>query len=201
MSEAARFNVCAGWLGGDPIIGTVFAEHARGSEVISFAYNPQWLELHPGLVLDPSLGLHTGRQYPPNGAATFGFLADIAPDRWGRKLMERRERLDAEAENRHPKKLQESDYMLGVHDGGRAGGLRLQEPISGNFLSDREDMAAPPIAHLRALQQASLALEKNARDENTWLRIVLAPGSSLGGARPKANVLNTDGKCAMQAIL
>ena len=77
--------------------------------------------------------------------------------------------------------------------GGRAGGLRLQEPISGNFLSDREDMAAPPIAHLRSLQQASLALEQNAHNENTWLQIVLAPGSSLGGARPKANVLNTDG--------
>ncbi len=196
MGGISRFLVCAGWLQDTPVIGNCFVNRIRGSENISFEYDRTWLAKHSGFVLDPELSSDTGRQYPSAGRQTFGFLSDTAPDRWGRKLMDRWERLDAAAENRPVRKLLESDYMLGVHDGGRTGGLRFCEGDERDrtiFLSDREALAAPPVAQLRLLQDAAWNLEQDNTDERKWLQTLVEPGSSLGGARPKANVIDADG--------
>ena len=187
-----RIEVCAGWLENNPVIGICYIDRARGSEVLSFEYQKEWLSFHPGLSLDPGLLQMTGRQYASGHPSCFGFLADSAPDRWGRKLMDRREALDAEKESRSKRKLLESDYILGVHDEGRTGALRFRSE-DGSFLSSREELAAPPMTELRKLENASLELEKHQKTSERWLRTLLAPGSSLGGARPKANVVDADG--------
>ena len=192
MTNKDTFDVCAGWTAGDQVIGTCYIEKARGSEVIAFSYSNTWIEKHPGFFLDPDISPVSGRQYPPQDKLCFGFLSDTAPDRWGRKLMERREALDARNENRKARQLMESDYILGVHDGGRQGGLRFRD-AEGRYLADRKELAAPPITELRKLQQAVSQYETIGRSASDGLRILLAPGSSLGGARPKANVVHSDG--------
>ena len=192
MNSVNRIEVCAGWLENDPVIGCCYIDRARGSEVISFEFQKQWLVQHPGLLLDPELLNMTGRQYPVKGKYCFGFLSDSAPDRWGRKLMERREMIDAVHEKRTKRKLLESDYILGVHDRGRIGGLRFRN-CAGAFLSDRAELEAPPMTELRKLEHASLELEEKRGNEEEWIRTLIAPGSSLGGARPKANVVDADG--------
>lgn len=193
MGRTDHFTVTAGWLHGEPVIGECFVDEARGTEVISFEYDRNWVSVHPNLLLDPDLLPMPGRQYVPRGKPSFGFLSDAAPDRWGRKLQDRRELLDARAEHRTARKLMESDYLLGVHDGGRMGGLRFLDE-AGKYLSDREKLAAPPITELRKLQDAVYSYENNSeKDEEKWFRSLLEPGSSLGGARPKANVLEPEG--------
>lgn len=193
LGRTDYFTVIAGWLQGEPVIGECFIDEARGTEVISFEYDRNWVASHPNLLLDPDLLPMPGRQYVPRGKFSFGFLSDAAPDRWGRKLQDRRELLDARAEHRTARKLMESDYLLGVHDGGRMGGLRFRDK-AGNYLSDRENLAAPPITELRKLQDAVYFYENNTeKDEEKWFRSLLEPGSSLGGARPKANVLEPGG--------
>lgn len=108
--------------------------------------------------------------------------------------MDRREIADAADEDRNIRRLLESDYILGVHDGGRTGGIRLRDPNSGVYLSNRQELAAPPITALRELQNASLQLEQTDDPAGAgWLKEIFSPGSSLGGARPKANVIHTDG--------
>ena len=192
MEHNDRIEVCAGWLEDIPVIGVCHIDHARGAEVFSFEYQKSWLAAHPGLMLDPELVQMTGRQYPAKNRPCFGFLSDSAPDRWGRKLMERREAFDAEKEKRARRKLLESDFILGVHDEGRTGALQFRTD-DGVFLSSREEMAAPPMTELRKLENASLEMEKNQNNAEKWIRTLLAPGSSLGGARPKANVVDADG--------
>ena len=192
VGQIDHFVVTAGWLCKNPKIGTCYIDRARGSETISFEFERSWLSEHPNLLLDPDLQPMPGRQYVPKGKASFGFLSDAAPDRWGRKLMDRREVIDARTQKRAVRRLMESDYLLGVHDGGRMGGIRFQDD-NGAFLSDREALAAPPITELRKLQDASFLLEENSGEEERWIRTLIEPGSSLGGARPKANVVSYDG--------
>ncbi|MDO5132122.1 MAG: HipA domain-containing protein [Eubacteriales bacterium] len=192
MGQTDHFVVAAGWLPDSPVIGTCFIDRARGAEVISFEYSRKWVAAHPNLAIDPDLLPMPGRQYPPKGKPCFGFLSDASPYRWGRRLLERREAIDARREGRPPRKLMESDFLLGVHDGGRMGGIRFRDD-EGTFLSDRESLAAPPIARLRELQNAVFSLETNDGDEERWIRALVEPGSSLGGARPKANVAALDG--------
>lgn len=121
-------------------------------------------------------------------------FADASPDRWGRVLMKRREAIKARNENRKPSKLYDSDFLLGVYDQTRVGALRFKEDEYGAFMSDDKETAAPPWATLRSLEEASRQFEK---DENIlndkWLKQLLKPGSSLGGARPKATVEDEHG--------
>ena len=124
MNKADHFIVIAGWLPEQPQIGTCYIDRARGTEVFSFEYERGWISSYPDFFLDPDLRPIPGRQYVPIGKSCFGFLSDAAPDRWGRKLMERREAADARLENRSIRRLMESDYILGVHDGGRMGVLQ-----------------------------------------------------------------------------
>ena len=174
-------------------MGVLYANEKRGTEIYSFEYNEDYLRSAPQFPLDPELELFSGRQYTyqkPN----YGIFSDSAPDRWGRTLMERRERLRAKEEGRKPRTLLSSDYLLGVYDESRMGALRFALEEGGPFLSGDGDETIPPWATLRTLEEASREFEK---DENAlndkWLKQLLRPGSSLGGARPKATVQDVDG--------
>ena len=177
------------------LMGLLYADTLRGKEPFSFEYDVGWLKGHAGQsFLDPDLQLYQGRQYAPMGKTLWGIFSDSCPDRWGRLLMRRREAILANREGRKPRQLLEADYLLGVHDEARMGALRFSLNPDGPFLACDSDMAAPPWVTLRKLEAASLAFEQ---DEDTlndrWLRQLLAPGSSLGGARPKATVKDADG--------
>lgn len=171
-------------------VGTI-----RGKEVCSFAFDTAWLKNNPARTLDPDLQLYAGPQFPPNG--TFGIFGDSAPDRWGRMLMQRREAAHAREEGRAARKLAESDYLLGVHDATRMGALRFKLRPDGPFLNDDDELSAPPWARLRELEEACRHVEDddgNGTERTRWLRMLVAPGSSLGGARPKANVTDPKGR-------
>ena len=179
----------------DPLqIGTLFADVVRGSETFSFEFRESWLK-RPGLKfeLDPGLPPYRGRLFPA-GKPQFGVFGDATPDQWGRTLMDRRERLYADREGRKPRRLTESDYLLGVFDGLRMGALRFKDETDGPFLSDDAELSAPPWTTLRTLEEASRNLEDDRLFQNDiWLVQLFRPGSSLGGARPKASVLSPDG--------
>lgn len=175
------------------LIGTIYLSQIRGKEFYSFEYDHNWLQ-NQNMVLDPDLQLYSGRQFITDEKIIFGVFADSCPDRWGRRLMNRREELRARERQEKPKKLLESDYLLGVYDESRMGALRFKTNLDGDFLSNDEEFATPPWTSLRELEQASLAFEADSNPLDTkWLKQLLAPGSSLGGARPKASVLAPDG--------
>ncbi len=173
------------------LIGTLYVNVIKGSESYSFAYDAQWLKkTNLSVYLDPELMPYAGRQYP-SGKSIFGLLADSSPDRWGRVLMNKRERILAEKEGRKPAKLYDSDYLLGVYDETRMGGLRFKSNPDGAFLSDDKTTAAPPWATLRSLEEASRNFENDETGlAEKWLQQLIKPGSSLGGARPKATVVD-----------
>ena len=175
------------------LIGTIYVSQTRGKEFYSFEYEQSWLE-KGNMMLDPDLQLYKGRQYINDDKNIFGVFADSCPDRWGKRLMKRREELRAKKAGEKPRKLLESDYLLGVYDEARMGGLRFKTEQNGEFLSNDKEYAIPPWTSLRELEQASFAFENDDTDlEGKWLKQLIAPGSSLGGARPKASVMAPDG--------
>lgn len=176
-------------------MGTLFVEGIRGREVYSFEYDSQWLKRYPNyLCIDPDLQLCIGRQYPSGGKEVFGLFSDSSPDRWGRLLMTRRERIWAHQESRKPRKLLGSDFLIGVYDETRMGALRFKMDKNGPFLSDDAETPTPPWTSLRALEEAARQFENDESGlEQMWVKQLIKPGSSLGGARPKATVLDTEG--------
>jgi len=195
MSSKKNILVYAHWEGfKEPtLMGILSATSAKGKEVFSFEYTKEWLKLGFNHAIDPDLQLYSGQYFPKEEKINFGVFLDSCPDRWGRILMERREAACARKEKREPKNLHESDFLLGVFDGHRMGGLRFKLEEKGNFLNDDKNMAAPPWTSLRELEHASKKFEEdNIHDEEylKWISLLIAPGSSLGGARPKASVLD-----------
>lgn len=182
------------WLAESPsLIGRLYIDFVRGAEVCSFEYDNTWLSNPAAIILDPDLEMYGGRQHP-KGKNGFGLFADSSPDRWGRVLMKRRERILADKENRKPRTLTESDYLLGVYDETRMGALRFALEEGGVFLSNDATAPTPPWTSLRTLEEASREFERGERDlTDKWLNQLLKPGSSLGGARPKANVVDPQG--------
>ena len=175
------------------LLGILHADLVRGKEVFSFEYDAAWLESGCAQSLDPDLQLYSGPQYLGEGKSNFGIFLDSSPDRWGRTLMDRREALLARTEDRKPKSFLETDYLLGVFDGHRMGALRFKENEEGPFLNNNREKASPPWTSIRELEHASLELEKDIADDTEqmkWLTMLMAPGSSLGGARPKASVVD-----------
>ena len=176
------------------LLGCLFVNVIRGEESYSFEYDKNWLHNYSySMNLDPELLAINGRQYP-SGKNIFGVFADASPDRWGRILMKKKERILADKEKRKPKKLYDSDYLLGVFDKTRMGGIRFKLVQNGQFLSDDEDAAVPPWATLRKLEEASRHFENDEDFEiEKWVNQLIKPGSSLGGARPKATILDAEG--------
>lgn len=190
--------VYSDWHGarGPRLLGTLSADAVRGREVFSFAFDDERLREGADVpLIDPDLSLHAGRQSPAR--ANFGFFLDSCPDRWGRRLIRRREALRAAKEGRPPRRLRETDFLRGVFDRTRLGALRFKAAPEGPFLDDDALLPTPPWATLRRLETAAFRLSADddapAAEEERWLSMLLAPGSSLGGARPKANVLAPDG--------
>ncbi len=174
-------------------MGILSAIPGKGKETFSFEYTDEWLKSGFSQMLDPDLQLYSGVYYPRDEKVNFGIFLDSCPDRWGRVLMQRREAIIAKTEDRKSKTLFESDFLLGVFDRHRMGALRFKLDEDGPFLNDNKGMAIPPWASLRELEQASLKFEEDNTDDPEylkWINILLAPGSSLGGARPKASVLD-----------
>lgn len=177
------------------LMGTLFVNVIKGGESYSFEYDKDWLiKTGMRLNLDPELLPYSGRQYP-SGNSIFGLFADASPDRWGRVLMNKRERILADKEGRKPAKLYDSDYLLGVYDETRMGGIRFKTDPDGPFLSDDKETAAPPWTTLRTLEEASRNFENDEDGlSDKWINQLIKPGSSLGGARPKATVTDTQGQ-------
>ena len=186
--------VYADWVNQWPVfMGKLYVNVIRGKELFSFKYSKDWIRsTDDSFIIDPDLRLYEGRQYAPD-KPLFGVFSDSCPDRWGRLLMKRKEEMLARAESRKPKALTESDFLLGVYDVTRSGALRFSLEENGPFLSEGKDLPTPPWTTLRSLEQASLAFENDdGGQEEKWLKQLLAPGSSLGGARPKASVQAPD---------
>ncbi len=195
-----KIYVYAHWAGmREPLpMGELRAELIRGKEIFSFNYYNEWLKTNTSQNLDPQLYLFSGAQYATDEKPNFGVFLDSSPDRWGRMLMKRREAALARSENRPEITLRESDYLLGVFDGHRMGALRFKEDPAGPFLNNNEDFAAPPWTSLKELEQISLRLEDEDSIDDPgymkWLTMLVNPGSSLGGARPKASILDNSKK-------
>lgn len=180
------------------LMGTLGCDRLKGKEIFSFEYDENWLKNGPSQILDPALDLYSGTHYLNDGQKNFGVFTDSSPDRWGRILMRRREAALARKENREEQKLFETDFLLGVYDGHRMGALRFKIDKNGPFLDDNKDLATPPWASLRNLEHISRRLEEDDISNNPeyikWLNMLIAPGTSLGGARPKASVIHKKGE-------
>ncbi|MDQ2863065.1 MAG: type II toxin-antitoxin system HipA family toxin, partial [Bacteroidota bacterium] len=176
-------------------MGLLTVTPAKSKETFSFEYTAEWLKSGFSQMLDPDLQLYSGAYYPRDEKVNFGIFLDSCPDKWGRVLMQRREAIIAKSEERKTKTLLESDFLLGVFDNHRMGALRFKLQEDGPFLNDIKELATPPFASLRQLEQASLKFEEDNIDDSEylkWINMLIAPGSSLGGARPKASVIDTN---------
>lgn len=175
------------------LVGTLRSTTIKSKEHFSFAYADAWLDSEFVQQVDPDLQLYRGEQHAEDSKYFRAFL-DSCPDRWGRLLMKRREAVQAHQENRRARVLNEIDYLLGVHDLYRMGALRFKRVIDGPFLDHDNKLAAPPMARLRELEHAARQVEERSDSDDPdylkWLYMLMAPGSSLGGARPKASVID-----------
>jgi serine/threonine-protein kinase HipA len=179
------------------LMGSLYADKIRGSEIFSFEYSGGWLRSKYAQVLDPDLQLYSGLQYAKENKNSFGIFLDSSPDRWGRILMKRREAAIARKEKREENTLFESDFLLGVYDEHRMGGLRFKVNAEGQFLNFDKKFAAPPFTSLKELENICQKVEQEDLIDDpeylNWLNMLVAPGSSLGGARPKASVIDSEG--------
>jgi serine/threonine-protein kinase HipA len=175
----------------EPIfVGTLLASRTRGKELFSFEYDNDWINSTNYFLLDPSLIKFTGKQFPES-SNNFGVFFDSMPDTWGKKLMIRNAADQNSLQNKKPITLFDSDYLLNVFDKNRIGALRFKSEKNGPFLNNNAEFPTPPWAHVNDLQKAVNEFEsKNHKKNNKWLPLLFAPGSSLGGARPKANILD-----------
>lgn len=185
--------VYAHWKGmAEPeLTGILSAHFAKGKKAFSFEYDKDWIKTKQQMLLDPDLQFYTGPQYPNNHKENFGIFLDSMPDTWGRTLMKRRVAQEAKAKDEKPRTLYDIDFLLGVYDESRMGALRFKTDPDGQFLDHSNANPTPPWSSIRELQHAAKALE-NDDDQGAqkWLAVLMAPGSSLGGARPKANILD-----------
>jgi serine/threonine-protein kinase HipA len=177
-------------------VGKLWSRQRNGRESMSFEYDPTWLDHPKRFSLDPALKLDPGSFHASPDKPLFGAIDDSAPDRWGRLLMRRSERKSAEREKRTTRSLKEIDFLLMVDDEGRQGALRFKKEEEGPFLTQYTKNHIPPLMTVgKLLTAANHVLQESDSEED--LRFLLAPGSSLGGARPKASIKDKDGHLAI----
>ncbi len=208
------------WLEAPMLVGELGYESLRGSDSYSFRYDNDWLRQYGSLFLSADINNYPGQQYTQPGRNIFGCFSDALPDRWGRLLLNRREQILATEEKRPVRKLSSFDYLMGIDDYSRMGGFRFKEPMEqrepssslewpsrdrgrrsqkqdGEFINCEKSLRIPPLTDIRALVAASMEIEKseeqNQLPEKKWLLQLVHPGTSLGGARPKASVMNDEG--------
>lgn len=197
MAEKTDIWVYADWKGmpSPKCIGILSAQQAKGRKAFSFAYDKNWISSEEQLLLDPDIAWYSGQQYP-NGKENFGVFLDSMPDNWGRTLMKRRASINAVQQGKTAPVLYDIDFLLGVHDLSRMGALRFKKDPNGMFLDNNAISPTPPWANIRELQYGASLIESNEDSDEVkkWLTMLMAPGSSLGGARPKANILDDGGQ-------
>jgi len=188
--------VYAHWKGlTEPLcIGELLVQQSRGTTAYSFQYNTNWLKTEAQQLLDPDIGWYSGPQYPVD-KTNFGLFLDSMPDRWGRTLLKRKYVREARKKSEPAPTLRDVDFLLGVFDETRMGALRFKTDPAGPFLDNDPKQAIPPWSSVRTLQYAADQIEQDTGDrlDEEWLNLLIAPGTSLGGARPKANVQDADG--------
>lgn len=185
------------WLDKPELVGELFYEKLRGSESYAFRFDDNWLKFHAGIKLSEDINNYTGLQYTLPGNDIFGCFSDALPDRWGRTLLKRREQIQASEEKRAVRNLSSFDYLMGIDDFSRMGGFRLKRELDGDFINVSPSLKIPPLTELRQLVLASQEVEKSEENdvlpEKKWIAQLIQPGTSLGGARPKAGVLDDSG--------
>ena len=184
------------WLKEVELVGELGYESLRGSDSYSFKFTDSWIKKYNAISLSEDLNNYPGIQYTQLNKDIFGCFADALPDRWGRTLLLRREQIMAQEENRPLRRLSSFDFLTGIDDFSRMGGFRFKETPDGEFINADNSLRIPLLTDLRELIVASKEIEKseetNALPEKRWIAQLVQPGSSLGGARPKANVVDTD---------
>ena len=185
------------WLDEPKLVGELGYESLRGSDSYSFKFDNEWLNRFGNLFLSADINNYPGPQYTQPDRDIFGCFSDALPDRWGRLLLNRREQILAREEKRPIRKLSSFDYLMGIDDFSRMGGLRFKEDLDGDFINTQTSLRIPPLADVRSLAVASMEIEKseelNQLPETRWIQQLVHPGTSLGGARPKASVIDSEG--------
>lgn len=185
------------WLETPQLIGELTCDSVRGSETYGFCYDKEWLAKFGDFFLSEDLKNYTGVQYARPGRDIFACFSDALPDRWGRTLLNRREQIAAADEQRAVRRLSSFDYLTGVDDVSRMGGFRFAETRGGRFINCDESLRVSPLANIKELMRAAreieISEEKHLLPSKKWLVQLLHPGTSLGGARPKASVVDDDG--------
>lgn len=189
----ADFN----WLNKPELVGELCYEKLRGSDSYAFKFDENWLSIHAGIKLSEDINNYPGMQYTQPGNDIFGCFSDALPDRWGRTLLKRREQIQASEEKRAVRSLSSFDYLMGIDDFSRMGGFRFKRELEGDYINVSPSLKIPPLTEIRELIHASQEVEKSEDNdvlpEKKWITQLIQPGTSLGGARPKAGVLDEMG--------
>lgn len=189
----ADFN----WLNKPELVGELCYEKLRGSDSYAFKFDENWLSIHAGIKLSEDINNYPGMQYTQPGNDIFGCFSDALPDRWGRTLLKRREQIQASEEKRVVRSLSSFDYLMGIDDFSRMGGFRFKRELKGDYINVSPSLKIPPLTEIRELIHASQEVEKSEENdilpEKKWITQLIQPGTSLGGARPKAGVLDEMG--------
>lgn len=185
------------WLDKPLLIGVLSCDSVRGNEIYGFSFDNEWLAKYGDIFLSDDLQNYTGTQYTRSERDIFACFSDALPDRWGRVLLNRREQIAAADEKRTVRRLTSFDYLMGVDDTSRMGGFRFADTRAGKFINFESSLRVPPLANVRELMHAAHEIEaseeKHLLPSKKWLAQLLHPGTSLGGARPKASVIDEDG--------
>ena len=185
------------WLDKPLLIGELSCDSVRGNEIYGFSFDNEWLAKYGDIFLSDDLQNYTGTQYTRSERDIFACFSDALPDRWGRTLLNRREQIAAADEKRTVRRLTSFDYLMGVDDTSRMGGFRFADTRAGKFINFEASLRVPPLANVRELMHAAHEIEaseeKHLLPSKKWLAQLLYPGTSLGGARPKASVIDEDG--------
>jgi len=183
------------------LLGELSYESLRGSDSYGFTFHEDWLKKHGNLFLSDDVNNYPGKQYTQPVNDIFGCFSDALPDRWGRTLLNRREQLLATEEKRPIRRLTSFDYLLGIDDFSRMGGFRFKTSLDNDFINTSNVLRTPPLADIRELIYASNEIENseanNQLSDLKWLEQLIQPGTSLGGSRPKASVIDTDNRLSM----
>lgn len=186
------------WLEVPQLIGELSCDSVRGNETYGFSYDKEWLAKYGDVFLSEDLQNFPGIQYSRPERDIFACFSDALPDRWGRTLLNRREQISAVDEKRPVRRLNSFDYLMGIDDASRMGGFRFAETPGGKFINCEASLRVPPLANVRELMHAAHEIEaseeKHLLPSKKWLAQLLHPGTSLGGARPKASVIDEDGR-------
>lgn len=179
------------------LVGELGYESLRGSDSYSFQFDNKWLQRYGNIMLSADINNYPGPQYTLTGRDIFGCFSDALPDRWGRTLLNRREQILAEEEHRPVKRLSSFDYLMGIDDASRMGGFRFTRKKGDAFINSDNSLRIPPLTNIRSLMIASQEVERcddvNVLPEKKWIQQLVHPGTSLGGARPKAAVVDESG--------